>query len=413
MAEHTVDIASVRPGMRLAKDIRSGEGRILFPAGSAVTESMLIALRAGGLLRVSIESEAPTTPAAGRAVVSEDVLEEARAAVADDFALLPQNDPMIAAVYTLAVERQSRIILSKAGRSPAAKNSAPAFQMQKPDPVSIKKLLSSGLQIGTLPMIFHRLVEVINSPGASANDAAKVISADPALCAKLLRLVNSPFYGLATRIDTIPRAVVMVGTAQLVMLAMGATLVTAFKGIPVSIINMQSFWSHSLACGVASRILARQMNLDQPEGYFVAGLLHDIARLIIYTQMPAHTLHLMTEAKRRNCSVHSLEKEILGFTHEELGSELLRSWSCPQELVQRVQRHHMPFSGKAKEDAVLPAANLLAQVFGFGSSGELHPEPVSEKVWEALNILPDELPDLTKKMDDNVRELRSVLATAQ
>ena len=341
------------------------------------------------------------------------MLEEARAAVADDFALQPMNDPMIATLYSLAVERQTRIILSRPSRSAPPKATPPGFQTQKPEPSSIKALIASGLKIGTLPMIFHRLVEVINSPGASATDTAKIISADPALCAKLLRLVNSPFYGLATRIDTIPRAVVMVGTGQLVMLAMGATLVTAFKGIPVSIINMQAFWSHSLACGVASRILAKQVGLDQPEGYFVAGLLHDISRLVIYTQLPSHSLYLLAEAKRRNCSVYSLEKEILGFTHAEFGADLLRAWSCPPELVHRVEKHHKAVLGDSQENAVLPAANLLAQVFGFGSSGELHPAPISEKVWELLRLLPDDLPELGKKMDDSVRELRSVLTPAQ
>ena len=98
MAEQIVDIASVRPGMRLAKDIRSREGNILYPAGSAVTEFMLQALRAGGLLRISIESEAPASAPPTWGVVPEEVTEEARAAVADDFALLPMNDPMIAAV---------------------------------------------------------------------------------------------------------------------------------------------------------------------------------------------------------------------------------------------------------------------------------------------------------------------------
>lgn len=413
MAEQVVDIASVRLGMRLAKDIRSSEGKVLFPVGSAVTESMLGALRAGGLLRVSIESEAPPPSASAKGSIPQDVMEEACAAVSDDFALQSMNGPMISAIYEMAVERQSRVILSKPGRAPAVKKAAPGFQTQKAEPVNIKKLIAAGLKIGTLPIIFHRLVEVINSPGTSVADAAKIIAADPALCAKLLRLVNSPFYGLATRIDTIPRAVVMVGTGQLVMLAMGATLVTAFKGIPVSIISMQTYWSHSLACGVAARLLAKKLDLDQPEGYFVAGLLHDIARLIIYTQLPSHALHLMSEAKRRDCSVHSLEKEILGFTHEELGGELLRSWSCPPELVERVEKHHDPAFASIREGAVLPAANLLSQALGFGTSGELHPEPVNDAIWEILGLLPEDLPKLSKMMDDNVRELRSVLSTAQ
>ncbi len=234
---------------------------------------------------------------------------------------------------------------------------------------------------------------------------------DPALAARLLRLVNSPFYAFASRIDSIPRAVALVGTRQLVMLAMGATLITAFKGIPVSLVNMQSFWAHSISCGAAARQFSQNRSLASSESFFVAGLLHDISRLLIYSLLPNHTLYMLTEAKRRQELVHNLEEETLGFTHEDLSAELLRIWRCPSDLVQRVLEHHKTLRETADFEAiVLPVANTLSQALGYGSSGEIYVPPLPSFAWNKLAMAPEVLVEQCRTLDEKVRELRTLLA---
>jgi putative nucleotidyltransferase with HDIG domain len=193
------------------------------------------------------------------------------------------------------------------------------------------------------------------------------------------------------------------------MLAMGATLVTVFKGLPVSLVNMQSFWSHSISTGAAARLLAKHLGRQQPESFFVAGLLHDIGRLLLYTQLPKHSLYLLTEAKRRRVSVYSLEEETLGFSHDALGLALLDFWRCPPELAARVAGHHTPPDENAPPEAyVLPVANMLAQALGYGSSGEILLPPVPERAWERLGLSPEALVTLCHKLDNSVRHLRSL-----
>lgn len=454
-----VTLENARPGSKLAKAIYTKDGRILFPAGDVLSVDSIANMRKLGITAIFIHTTGPSAPdaaaplgknappqpaAASRqrpaaqtaaasarqaarpsaaaktqdepAAVSHgnaiptDIISASNEIIEQRFKLAPKNNPFVAGVYDIALERQTRLLLNNPHMAtPSTGMQAPAFQTRKPEPVRIEPLIHSSQKMGTLPIVFHRLIEIINNPHASAADTAEIIATDPALSAKLLRLVNSPFYGLAARIDTISRAVAMVGTGQLVMLAMGATLLTAFKGMPVSLVNMQTFWNHSIACGVAARLIAQKTGTAKPEGYFVAGLLHDIARLLIYTQLPTHSLYILVEAKRRQVSVHSLEKETLGFTHEELGGILLEGWRCPLELADTIRKHHTAFSPKPRcEDVILPVANFLSQGLGYGSSGEIFLPVIPDAAWAALGITPAQLIEICHAMDDRVRELRAL-----
>ena len=409
----TLEIASVRPGERLARPVFNKEGKLLFPPGEVITDAILRVLKQWEIASIAVESEASPAPQSRGAAQPEDLLQAVRDMVQDRFRLQDMEDAHVKAIFELAVERHGRMMLSKAGKIVLSGNSSPAFQTQRPPQVKMRTLIDSSQRMGTLPVVFHRLVEIINDPNASPAAISNIVSMDPALAARLLRLVNSPFYAFASRIDSISRAVAMVGTRQLVMLAMGATLITAFKGVPVSLVNMQSFWAHSISCGAAARQFALLHKTLSAESFFVAGLLHDISRLLIYSLLPNHTLYILTEAKRRQESVHRLEKETLGFGHEDLGAELLNIWRCPSELVQRVHTHHATLrESSTVEDVVLPTANALSQALGYGSSGEIYIPPLAPLAWSKLNVSPGQLLEQCQVLDEKVRELRTLLTPA-
>lgn len=404
-----LDISKVKPGMRLARAVFSQEGKLLLPPGEMLHDSHLALLKDWKIQTVTIEAESLETGAAQVQQEPEDLMQAVRQSVAERFIYAGITEPHTQALFELAVERQGRLFLSYPGKLALNKASPPAFQTPQPPKSSIKFLMESSHRIGTLPLVFHRLVDALNNDNSTIEEIAQIIATDTALTARLLRLVNSPFYGLAYKIDTITRAVVMVGTKQLVILAMGTTLLTTFRGLPLSLINMQSFWSHSLSTGAAARILARHAGLPQAESFFVAGLLHDIAKLLVYTQLPKHALYMMTEARRQKLLVHSLEEETLGFTHEKLGEALLAVWRCPQDLVQRVARHHSPLSEDSPvEELILPTANMLSQALGYGSSGEIFLPPLPTAVWDRLNISLENLHHICRLLDESVRSLRAL-----
>jgi HD-like signal output (HDOD) protein len=441
-----LDINAVHTGRILARPIVSDKGAVIFDAGEELTQGHIATLKQWGIKAVAVvsgqtDSAVCPTPAANlrstapppvpysetarlaapsllsgdpaSATPAGGFMQAVRESVAERFQFLDTSDEIIKTIFELAVERQSRIALSRPGMVPPRGAAAPAFQTQRPPKPQLTPLLKAGHRMGTLPTLFHRLVEVVNAPDVSANDIAAIISIDPALTARLLRLVNSPFYGFTSKVDTISRAVVLVGTRQLVMLSIGATMVAAFKNLPVSLINMEAFWSHSISCGASARLFAKQMKLPQPESFFVAGLLHDIARLLIYSQLPTHALYLFTEARRQQRFVRDLEEETLGFTHEQLGSELMRVWNCPPELAQRILRHHDSVDESSSvEHAVLPTANMLAQALGYGSSGEIGICPVSPITWKKLGSTPKSILAHCQNLDENVRGLRAMFAAA-
>ena len=403
----------VAPGRKLARAVFTEEGQMLFSPGETITPEHLAVLEKCGIRTVAVEPLA-ASHATARESRPEDIMETVRQTMSERFRLHDMAVPHTRAIFDLAVERQGRILLGHAGKISLGSKPTPAFQTQRPPKVNMQRLIDSSHRLGTLPTVFHHLVELINNPDVTTAQLAKVVAMDTALSARLLKLVNSPFYGMAFKVDTISRAVLMVGTRQLVMLAMGATLVTSFRGIPVTLVNMRSFWAHSISCGAASRLFAKHSRQSEPESFFVAGLLHDIARLLIFTQLPNHSLYILTEAKRRNESVHDLELETLGFTHEELGGLLLRSWNCPSDLVRRVERHHDPVTEESgSEDAVLPAANMLSQALGYGTSGETCIPPLSPVAWEKLGISTADLLEQCLLLDDSVRELRSLFDGVQ
>lgn len=404
-----LDISKVKPGMRLARAVFSHEGKLLLPPGEVLQDAHLALLKDWKIQAVTIEAQSsePYTEQAQQG--PEDLMEAIRQSVMERFIYVDIAEPHIQTLFDLAVERQGRLFLSYPGKIALNKAMPPAFQTPRPPKSSLKLLIESSHRIGTLPLVFHRLVDVLNNDKSTIEEISQIIATDTALTARLLRLVNSPFYGLAYTIDTISRAVVMVGTRQLVILAMGATLLTTFRGLPLSLINMQSFWSHSLSTGAASRILARHAGLPQAESFFVAGLLHDIAKLLIYTQLPKHALYMMTEAKRQKQLVHSLEEETLGFTHEKLGEALLDLWRCPHDLVERVAKHHSSLSEASPvEELILPTANLLSQSLGYGSSGEIFLPPLPAKVWERLDMSLESLHHICRQLDESVRSLRAL-----
>ena len=150
---------------------------------------------------------------------------------------------------------------------------------------------------------------------SSAQAIGDVIGADPALSARLLRLANSPYYGIPSRVETISRAVTILGMKELYSLALTVSVISAFKDIPNQLVNMASFWRHSVTCGVIARTIAEIKGLSDRETLFVAGLLHYIGRLLLYQRAPAHAMGVLACARRSGSLLFQAEKEVMGLDH--------------------------------------------------------------------------------------------------
>lgn len=253
-------------------------------------------------------------------------------------------------------------------------------------------------------MIFSKINKTILKPNSSANEIGMIISKDTSLSARLLKIVNSAFYGFPSRIDSISRAVAIIGTRQLSSLAAGVTVVNMFKDIPSDIVDMKSFWKHSIACGVNARIIASYQGIQNTERLFVSGLLHDIGRLILYNYAPDQSTYALAKAKRTNIMLNKVEYEDLDFDHAEIGGLLLKKWKLPVLIEDAVTYHHSPQKSQyLLEAAIVHLADIMANATGIGSSGERFVSPLNSDAWECIGLSTNIL-DLTIKQADHYLE---------
>lgn len=240
------------------------------------------------------------------------------------------------------------------------------------------------------PEVCATIFELLRSPTASARDFGEVISRDPNLTARLLRMVNSSFYGLASPVDTVSRAIAIIGNRELHSLVLAITAVSSFANIATTLVNMDTFWRHSIYCGLLSRALARRCRVLHPERLFVLGLLHDIGSLVIYRHAPELAVELLERAKGNEEVVYRAELEQFGFSHAELGGLLLRRWSLPELLQEAVQYHHDPASAPnvAMEASIVHIGDILANRSELGAFCE-HPAgelSIAPEMWQAIGL---------------------------
>lgn len=190
---------------------------------------------------------------------------------------------------------------------------------------------------------------MISNPKYTAKDMGVVISKDPALTARLLKIVNSSFYGFQARVDTISRAITIVGVEDLKNLVLATSVIDKFTAIPAELVDMTDFWMRSVHCGMTAKLLAKKSCVLHHERLFIAGLLHDIGSLILYHLLPEKSLQVLLAAEYSRARIAKLEQEIIGFTHAEVGAELIKSWGLPDSLFEAIGCYLTPDLSKAHQ----------------------------------------------------------------
>ncbi|WP_077729275.1 HDOD domain-containing protein [Methylocaldum sp. 14B] len=237
-------------------------------------------------------------------------------------------------------------------------------------------------QLVSPPVAVARISTVLEREDFTIGEVAEAIGQDPALAARLLKIVNSSYYGLSGRIETITRAVGMVGADALYDLALTTSVIHGFRNIPACLVNMNDFWLNSLYCGVIARLLAKEASVLHSERLFVAGLLHRIGALIIYMRLPDKAREILLVAAGDDRLIPGLEKELLGFTYAEIGAALAKAWKMPSALREGIRWHLEPERAEdyRLEASLLYLANQLKTVSLLGFP-----------IQDVLRAIPDEV----------------------
>jgi HD-like signal output (HDOD) protein len=393
-----ISTSELVPGMVVKDDIEDRNGRVLLNRGSVIEKHHLRILKMWGVYEVDVAfEERISLKKNAQNLRLSDIVEKANAR----FFRSNVKNPCIKELFKLTLPYGRQMNLS------SPEGFMPNFSVNEDydlitgfsDILTLQDLIENEEKLPVLPDVFSRLMEAIENPRRNASDIAKIVEKDSSLCAGTLRLVNSSFYGFPKKIDTIYNAVVILGTRQLCLLAMGLSVIKIFKDVPSEYIDMKKIWTHSLAVGLCSKIIARQTDCQDYNQIFVAGIMHDIGKLIMLKRIPLKTALIIKEAWEKDLFLFEAEEKYLGFTHCEAGEKICLKWQMPDLVTDISKNHHNPQNSRFPlQCSVVHLAEVIVNAVEIGCSGEKLVLPLDEYSWEILGLSSNAVPVIIRQL---------------
>ncbi len=280
----------------------------------------------------------------------------------------------------------------------------------------VKEKIAKRLKdLPTLPHVAQRVIEIAYDPKSSAANMSEVISQDQSLTAKVLRVVNSAYYGFPRKIELVKQAVVILGFKAVSDLVISVSVFDAFKRKTNLNFDMLGFWRHSIAVAVTSKILAKYSGFMPVEDVFVPGLLHDIGKVVMVSFLPEEYGKVMDTVSSTGRWIRDVEEEILGIDHAAVGRFVADKWNFPPKIVSTIFYHHKPLVAKDYKDIVgiVHAADVLVRVRKIGWGGDETIPTLNREVWAMLKLSPDILNDIYESMQEHVKKAEEFFKLAQ
>jgi putative nucleotidyltransferase with HDIG domain len=268
-------------------------------------------------------------------------------------------------------------------------------------------------ELPTLPEIYHRLVATIDDPFSSIWEVERIIRQDPAMTARILRLVNSSLYGLSSPVSTVAQAVRTIGYDALKQLVLTTSVIDMFQPGQESPLSLKLYWEHCLGTAAAARQLALWVGEEHPEEFFVAGLLHDIGKLIHNQYAPEKFRAALAVAASERLTLESAEHVVLGFSHNQTGGFLIHRWGLSPAIQRAVAYHHTPSVpnrlSPTLHEHIVHCADLISIALGLGFSGSYHFPPFVPLAWEVLRLSYGHLAEVVVATKREATQLMRVL----
>jgi len=270
----------------------------------------------------------------------------------------------------------------------------------------------------TLSSIAAQIFTIASNRDASAEDITKVIVNDPPLTSKLLKIVNSAFYGFPQKVSTVKQAVVIMGTEEIIDLSFGLAAAKAFEVEPIEgLDDPKDLWRHAICTGFIAQDLCKNLPKYQNLGPFTAGLLHDLGKIFLIDNYADIYAKLRMDSTRHEIPVFEMEEEWLGLSHAFVGQSLVTGWNLPQALCNAIAYHHEPFAASAHHEfaAVVGLADYLYYqtdpLDGLNTGETTDSSRLTLGHWQ---ILEDIFHNLTRqRLDDMVRQATRVVEESQ
>jgi HD-like signal output (HDOD) protein len=240
----------------------------------------------------------------------------------------------------------------------------------------LKKIQAYIARMPSLSTTTVKVLETCNNPRASASDLKRVISLDPVLTGRVLKLINSAYYSLAIPVTSLTRAIIMLGLNTVKNLALSSAILKNMKGnSPIRAFSTEEFWTHCLSVGVVAKLISviREMAPMEQETFFVAGLLHDLGKIPLINQFPAEYEQVLEISQKDHDALHESEDRLLGIDHCAVGGMIAKKWRLGTTLVRSLAHHHHPeVCSDQNRDfvSVISLANQFAIHLSIGSAGD-------------------------------------------
>ncbi len=275
--------------------------------------------------------------------------------------------------------------------------------------LSITDVIKTLRDLPALPVVVIELLSNLDQEDANTHVLAEKVSRDQALTAKTLRLANSSFYGMQSKVTTIQQAIAILGFNSVRTLVTAAAVIGNFSQSEHVAFDFKVFWRHSIATALCAKAMARHLRVNQDHA-FIVGLLHDIGRLVLVTRSPAHYVEVLAHQAAQDCYMLEAERTVLGIDHAMVGRALAEHWKFPVLLQKAIDNHHTPDTSDAASlssivhvaDGIFPALDLS------GDEQDLVP-PVSLAAWTALGLEQEVLMRVFRETDAQFEEACQIL----
>ena len=272
-----------------------------------------------------------------------------------------------------------------------------------------QELVACIEKLASLPAVYHRIRDLLDDPDSSVLELAEAVSSDAAITARVLRVVNSVLYGFPGKVETVPRAVNLMGMQQVHDLVLSTLVVAAFNGIRPARMHMARFWNDSVFRGLVARAAARRLGTGDPERIFVEGLLADIGHLVMFQVAPEPSAAALESAARDQVPIHEAEASIVGCNFAEVGAALASAWRLPGGFAKAIGAQLMPaLAGpNATEAALLHLANQILASRELENPDEAALAMLDPMTLAMLELDPTQIADIRAKAEE---ELSTVIA---
>lgn len=233
----------------------------------------------------------------------------------------------------------------------------------------LEVMIMTASDLPTIPVVATKVMQLIESESATAEELAKVVASDPAVAARVLKISNSSFYGCQRQIQTLSHAIVVLGFGTLKSLVVAASVKQVYQ--PYGLTE-KMLWEHSFGAGLAARIIAKKTRLVSEEEAFLGGLFHDIGKIIMNTMNSKQFQDAMQRCYNDGITFEEAERQVYTYTHSEVGGLVIKKWNFPDMLMYAVLNHHASAFGEEEDTyqiylaCVVGLANIMCHKLGIG-----------------------------------------------